>query len=78
MKTLKQTAALVSRWADENVAHMGRVQTAMPTFNDLDAAINTLGGLFTKYNLVLTGNYMPNIAPEIMDDWQQPFRKAWF
>jgi hypothetical protein len=78
MATLKQTAHVVSRWADENVAHLGRKSTTNPTFNDLDSAIDTLGKLFTKYNLVLTGGYMPDVKPVIQDNWKRPFTKPLF
>jgi hypothetical protein len=77
MQTLKETTHTVSRWADKNVAHMGRRKSANPTFNDLDDAINRLGELFTKNNLVITGNYMPYVNPEIMDDWMRPFKEPW-
>lgn len=77
MDTLKQTAHIVSRWADENVAHMGRTRSVSPTFNDLDTAINSLGSVLQKYYLVLTGGYLPEVTPAIADDWKRPFREAW-
>jgi hypothetical protein len=69
--------AKVSRWADENVAHLGRKQSVDPTFNDLDGALNVIGELFTKYNLFITGTYVLDVKPIIAEDWMAPFRHAW-
>lgn len=77
MASLKQTAQAITRWADENVAHMGRTNSANPTFNDLSTAIDMFGKMLTKYNLVITGGYMPDVTPVIQDDWKRPFRTAW-
>jgi hypothetical protein len=76
METLRLTAHNIIRWADENIAHMGRVNTTSPTFNDLGSAINLLGKMLTKYNLVITGGYMPSVTPVIQEDWKRPFRSV--
>jgi hypothetical protein len=76
--TLKAETAKIVRWADEKVAHLGRKSTSNPTFDDLDAAVNLLGSLMSKYNQLLTGAGLPEVTPVITDDWRAPFSKAWF
>jgi hypothetical protein len=74
---LREAARGVSRWADENVAHLGRVSTVQVTFEELDQAVNTLGELLTKYYNLLTAKALMNVTPTIQDNWTSPFREAW-
>jgi hypothetical protein len=76
--TLRAETAMIVRWADEQVAHLGRKSTSNPTFNELDAAINSLGGLMSKYYQLLTSAGLPEVTPVITDNWRVPFSKAWF
>jgi hypothetical protein len=78
LAALSAETANVARWADEKVAHMGRVSTANPTFNELDSAIDTLGRLLSKYYQLITGGGLPEVTPIINDDWLRPFTKPWF
>lgn len=48
----------------------------MPTFDELNQAMNTLGELFSKYYMVLTGS-SKGVAATIIDDWVAPFSVAW-
>ena len=77
LATLGRSTATVSRWADEQVAHIGRKQSSNPTFNELDEAIDTLGNLLQKYYQLIDGGYLSDVKPIIPDDWRRPFRSAW-
>jgi hypothetical protein len=77
IETLKSETALITRWADESVAHMGRTLSVNPTFDQLDEAIDLLGEMLKKYYLLITGGYLASVQPAIQDDWRAPFRQSW-
>ena len=77
LSLLDNKTASITRWADEQIAHMGRTQTANPTFNDLDEAIDVIGQLLQKYYQLIDGGYLIDVKPVIADDWRQPFRTKW-
>jgi hypothetical protein len=49
----------------------------MTTFDDLDAAIDTLFALFRKYRLMLTGSDRAVMVPVPQNDWLAPLRIPW-
>jgi len=77
LEKLGTTSHVIIRWVDEKVAHIGRKTSANPTFNDLDAAIDNLGELLTKYFQLITGNGLV-MPPVIAEDWTAPFTQKWF
>lgn len=77
IETLKKETALITRWADESVAHMGRTHSANPTFDQLDEAVDLLGEMLKKYYLLITGGYLARVQPVIQEDWRAPFRQPW-
>lgn len=49
----------------------------LPTFGDIDEAIDAIGGLFRKYALLLTARSFATLEPEAQEDWLAVFRQAW-
>ncbi len=67
----------VKDFADKHVAHLDYTPVdEMPTFNELNAAIDVFGTLFSKYYLALTGS-SKGVSATIIDDWMAPFQVAW-
>lgn len=76
---LTSTAEKVRAFADRTVAHIdSRGVNELPTFGELDLAIDTLGALFTKYAALLTGSGWAYLEPTMQGDWKRPFREPLF
>lgn len=65
--------------ATKRVAHLDyrKPIDPVPTFVDLDKAIDTLGSVFNKYNVLLTGTAMLSMEPTIVVDWTAIFQVPW-
>jgi hypothetical protein len=81
---LKKTCDNLSRWASNYVAHLNKAialgQSTSPlkaTWRELDEAIDLLGELLRKYELLLNQAGMLAVEPVILEDWQQVFRVPW-
>jgi hypothetical protein len=78
LQLLAANAKAVRRYVDQHVAHADARPTAgLPTFAELDAAIDTIGKLFQKYANLLTASSWPILVPAIQHDWLAPFRVPW-
>ncbi len=73
---LRSDAKRVSVYVNEHLAHDMASPTVaeLPTFADLHAAIDSVGDLFRKYALMLTGGWWATLEPVIQDDWKAIFR----
>jgi hypothetical protein len=68
----------ISRYVDKWLAHRDRRPPRnMPTFADLNRAIDCLGQLLTRYTLLLEVADRQIIAPVVVGDVMAPFRMAW-
>jgi hypothetical protein len=76
---LRAAAEQAKDWADKRVAHTGREQVAKPpTLGELDGAIDTIGRVFERYNLLLLGSSYHHLAPPgVREDLDALFRQAW-
>lgn len=65
--------------ADKRVAHLNyrKPIDPAPTYADLDEAIDTLGEVFNKYDVLLTGTSFLKIEPTIVVDWTTIFQVPW-
>lgn len=73
-----QVAALpVKRYVDRIVAHQDRRETSLPTYEDLDTALDTIEHEFRTWNGWLTGTDRIFMVPVPQYDWLAPFRVAW-
>jgi hypothetical protein len=80
LKSLSDTAESVTRYVNEYIAHSdARPKAAVPTFEELNVAIDSLGRLYDRYNNVLTGGSSHgSLTPVIIDhDWKAVFRVPW-
>jgi hypothetical protein len=69
----------MAKYVNEHVAHdmAEPTMTEMPTFNDLNAAVDALGTMFKKYANVLTAGSYAFLEPVIQHDWKAIFRRPW-
>jgi hypothetical protein len=82
---LRTAAEQAKQWVDDRVAHTARVAhtgrarvVKPPTHGELDNAIDTIGHVFQRYNLLLRGSSYLSLAPEgVPDDLDALFRQAW-
>jgi hypothetical protein len=75
---LAGNASKVNAYVDQHVAHSdARAAKELPTFDDVDGAIDTIGTLFTKYANLLTAADWPTLVPFMQHDWRGPFRVPW-
>jgi hypothetical protein len=75
---LADNASKVNSYVDQHVAHAdARAATTVPTFADVDAVIDTIGDLFTKYANLLTASTWGTLVPVFQHDWLAPFRVPW-
>lgn len=69
----------ISDFADRYVAHVdSRGLDDLPTFEDLDRAIDEVGELLQDVTLLLTARSLMNTEPTIQENWRRPFRSAIF
>jgi AbiU2 len=76
---LSETAERVTGYVDEYVAHKdARAKAGVPAFEDLNAAIDSIGKLYDKYNNALTGGSSHGSLIPILDPgWKAVFRQPW-
>jgi hypothetical protein len=67
----------IGMWTNQNVAHMGLKRTARLDESEFNDVVDALGDLLTKYFLLVKGDGIGSVAPNILVDWQAPFRQAW-
>jgi hypothetical protein len=78
LQRLAAGARSVSAYVDEYVAHSDATQrTNLPTFDDLDTAIDTIGELFIAYYNLLTASTWHTLVPAIQHNWLAIFRQPW-
>lgn len=76
---LRSQAGRVTDFADRLVAHIDRRGVdELPTFADLDAAIDVCGHVFKRYHLLLHASSWLRLEPTIQEDWKAPFRQPLF
>jgi hypothetical protein len=76
---LTRVAGAVKTYVDQHVAHNdAKPRGGLPTFKDLDASIDLIGQLFTKYtNLLTASTWVMLDEPAIQHDWKAIFRERW-
>lgn len=78
LHALTDTAAAVTRYVNQHLAHSdARASPDLPTFNDLDAAVDQIGYLFKKYANLLTASSYGTLVPVAQHDWKAIFRQPW-
>lgn len=78
LAALTEVAASVKAFVDERIAHSDRRPTSrLPSFADLDAAVDQIGELVIKYYLLFTAAGLTDLVPVIQNDWEAVFRQPW-
>jgi hypothetical protein len=75
---MKESRKVVA-WADTNVAHIGSPEdpVEVPTFGELDAAIDHVSDLFQAYGALLT-DATSILRPVIQPNWKELFTRPLF
>ena len=69
LEELRTAVDPVKDFADKHVAHLDYTPVdEMPTFDELNAAMDVFGTMFSKYYLTLTGS-SKGVSATIIDDW---------
>lgn len=75
---LRQATIKCEDFADKRLAHHDkRDPKQLPTFNDLDAAIELLDRLCCRYLLMLQAKVVDTLLPTWQYDWKEIFRIPW-
>jgi AbiU2 len=78
LRELRKTSGSVERYVDRYIAHTDREGLkTLPTFGEIDKAIDVIGEVFKKYALLLTASGWASLEPVAQHDWQAIFRQAW-
>ncbi|HWY17750.1 MAG TPA: hypothetical protein VNY27_03455 [Solirubrobacteraceae bacterium] len=79
LDALKDAAKRVGIYANEQIAHAAAEPTVpeMPTYDDLNAAMDALGRICQKYTVWLTAGWPATWEPVMQHDWEAIFRVAW-
>ena len=73
-----ETAQPIKDYVDKLVAHNDqRELQAVPTYKDLNAAIDLLAEFLNKYMVLLKATGVPDADPVHQADWRAAFRVAW-
>ncbi len=73
-----EIAQPIKDYVDRMVAHNDqRELTDLPTYEDLNAAIDRLEWLLNKYMVLLKATGVPSADPVHQADWKATFRVAW-
>ena len=78
LAVLRRDAAKIKIYVDEHVAHDAADPMAdLPTFEDLNLAIDAIGSIFKKYANVLTAGTYVTLEPAIQENWKAVFERPW-
>jgi hypothetical protein len=75
---LEQLGGVVQGYVNDAITHTAdQTVHAVPTFDQLNAAIDAIGDLVKKYASFLKAVTLWQFEPIIQEDWRAPFRRAW-
>jgi hypothetical protein len=78
LDSLDEKAKQVVEYVDRHVAHAdARPITNVPTFAELNGAIDAIGDLFKRYVLLVTVESYATLVPVPQYDWEAVFREPW-
>lgn len=78
MRELVLSGEVVKGYVDQTIAHAANEATrAVPTYEDLNAAIDRIAAVVQKYSSLLNAEIHGQFEPVIQSDWKAPFRQAW-
>lgn len=75
---LRKVTAKCEEFADRRLAHHDkRNPKQLPTYNDVDAAIELLDTLYCRYLLMFQAKALDTLLPTWQYDWKEIFRIPW-
>lgn len=75
---LSAVAGKIEHYVNQHVAHTQANPTAsIPTFADLNDAVESLCEMLTKYTLLLTQASRARCEPVFQEAWERTFDRAW-
>lgn len=75
---LERACEPVSRYVNKTVAHLDRHGPELvPTFGELDLALDAIGEVFGRWYTALTGKSLSALVPTPQYDWAEPLRVPW-
>jgi hypothetical protein len=78
LEALLAGAAAVSSYVDRYLAHSDpQGLDELPTYSDLDRAVDLIGEMFKKYSNLLTASSWAYLEPTPQEDWLAVFRLPW-
>jgi hypothetical protein len=79
IKLLDEKTCLIKTFRDQWIAHFDekRKIKQMPTFGDVDKALDTIDSIFCDYTLLLKRYSPPTRKPVLQYDWREPLRYPW-
>jgi hypothetical protein len=78
LSRLRSATVNCEEFADKRVAHHDkRDPKQLPTFNEVDAAIDLLDELYCRYLLMFEAKSMSSLLPTWQYDWKEIFRVPW-
>lgn len=79
IELLEKEVRLIKDFRDKWIAHFDekREIERMPTFEDVDKALDVIDNIFCEYSLLLKRSAPPTRKPVLQYDWKEPLRHAW-
>ena len=78
LRRLKEATTRCEDFADKRLAHHDkRDPKQLPTYNELDAAVDLLDQLYCRYFLLFHASAMDTLLPTWQYDWKEIFRTPW-
>jgi AbiU2 len=78
LKTITDSAEPLKTFVDEHLAHSdARAGKDLPTFAQLEVAIDEMGELLKKYVYLFKASTLMELVPLIQHNWEAIFRQAW-
>lgn len=79
IRTLKESGSRIRRIVNKRIAHLDRPGAIrkIPTFDELDGALDVIENMYMKYHLALTGQSLTQMAPVPQVDWKWILAEPW-
>lgn len=79
LAALAEATAPLKKYTDKTIAHIDKHKwtEAIPTFGDIDAAIDMLASICRKYSVLLRAEGIASFEPFIEPDWEDVFTVPW-
>jgi hypothetical protein len=79
IQKLKEETGIIKTFRDKWIAHLDEKQKneRIPSFGNIDKALDIIDEIWRDYNLLLTCSYVPRTRKPGIGDWEAPLRHPW-